>query len=101
MAKKAPLSVDRSARKVTWYAEEDGQSYTYTEQDAKHITEAAKILAEVPPDPETGWRFVCAIPEAVLNQSMIEGWFHDKAAWRRWATNPDNRAFNGGRTNPF
>jgi hypothetical protein len=101
MAKKAPLSVDRASRRITWYAEEDGKSFTYTEQDATHIAEAAKVLAEVPPDPETGWRFVCAIPEAVLNQSMIEGWFHDKAAWRKWARNPDNRAFNGGRENPF
>ena len=101
MAKKAPLSYDANQRKVVWYAEEDGKTHTYTEQDASHIADAAKILAEVPPDPETGWRFVCAIPEAVLNQAMIEGWFHDKAAWRRWARDRDNRAFNGGRENPF
>ena len=101
MAKSAPLSIDPSKRVKILYHEEDGKTLVETRQDATHLVEAAKILAEVPPDPESGFRFVCVIPDAVWQQAMIEGWLHDKAAWRKWAKNPDNRAFNGGRSNPF
>jgi hypothetical protein len=24
---------------------------------------------------------------------MLEGWFHDKKAWKRWANDPNNRDF--------
>jgi len=63
-----------------------------------HLGEAAKILAEVPPRKEDGWRFMCVIDDATYNRSIAEGWFHDKAAWRKWMNDSDNRAFNGGRT---
>ena len=77
--------------------EEDGKTFIETRQDASHLIEAAKILAEAPPAKADGWRFLCVIPDPVYNQACIEGWLHDKAAWRRWMNDRDNRAFNGGR----
>ena len=59
-----------------------------------HIVEAAKILSDETPGKD--FRLAAVIPQTVLDQAMIEGWFHDKAAWRKWAKDPDNRAFNGG-----
>jgi hypothetical protein len=101
MAKSALLDLVPASRRQTIWHEEDGRLFIETRQDCEAIVEAARILAETPPDRETGWRFVCAIPEAVLNRAFVEGWFHDQAAWRRWARERDNRAFNGGRENPF
>lgn len=97
----APLSFDHAKRSKTIFHQEDGKTYVERRQDVSHLTEAAKILAEVPPDPETGMRFVCFIDDVTLERAMLEGWFHDKEAWRRWAKDRDNRMFNGGRENPF
>ena len=101
MSKSALLELLPEARRKLVYHEEDGRTFVETRQDCTHIVAAARLLAELPPDRATGWRFVCAIPDAVLNRAFVEGWFHDRAAWRRWAADRDNRAFNGGRENPF
>jgi hypothetical protein len=33
------------------------------------------------------------VPMTVVETAMREGWFNDKAAWRRWLNDRDNRAF--------
>jgi len=38
-------------------------------------------------------RRVALIPETVLNQAFNEGWFHDTAAWKRWANDPVNACY--------
>lgn len=99
MSKQALLGFDALKRKQTIYHEEDGKTYIETRQDCAWMVKAAKILAELPPAKEDGWRFLCFIPDTDFNQAAIEGWLHDDAAWRRWLNNRDNRAFNGGREN--
>lgn len=96
MAKSAPLSIDAGKRVKVIYHEEGDKTFVETRQDVEPIIEAAKILAEVPPDPKDGWRFICSIPDVVWNRAVAEGWIHDKARWRKWASDPDNRAFAGG-----
>lgn len=97
MAKRALLDWNAETRKATWYAEEDGKTYVESRQDVSHLVEAAKILAETPPDKKDGWRFLCVIPDTVWEQAARDGWLHDKARWRKWMNDSDNRAFNGGR----
>ncbi len=99
MTNKALLGRDLASRRVTIFAEEDGKTFIEMQQDCGPVIEAAKILAEVPPDKETGWRFIALIPEIVMNTALLEGWFHDKKRWREWANSADNRGFNGGRSN--
>jgi hypothetical protein len=41
------------------------------------------------------------IPDPVWDEAVREGWLHDKAKWRAWARDRDNRAYNGGRVNPW
>jgi len=91
MAKRANLDLNPVTRRVTEYAEEDGKQYIVTKQDCEGIVEAAKLMSEMPQSKD--FRLVAVIPEEVLNQAMLEGWFHDKARWRQWANDPDNRAF--------
>lgn len=96
MAKKAILDGAGTDR-VTWYAEEDGKKYIVTRQDCEGIVAAAKAMSEVPQHKD--FKHVAIIPQEVLNQAYLEGWFHDKERWRRWANDPDNRDFRvtGGR----
>ena len=98
MSKKALLSVAPERNSYAIYHEEDGKTYVERRQDVSKLVEAAKVLAEVPPDKEDGWRFLCVIPDTVFEQSIREGWLEDKARWRAWLNNSDNRAFNGGRS---
>ncbi len=97
MSKSALLDIVPDSRRKTIYHEQDGKTYIESRQDCTHIVEAAKVLADVPPNKSDGWRFLGFIPETVMNQAMIEGWFHDQKAWRAWLNNSDNKAFNGGR----
>lgn len=99
MAKRALLNIDTVKRKRTYYAEEDGKTFLDTYQDVEPMIEAAKVLAEEPPCPSTGMRFMAVIPDEVMDRAIREGWLEDPAAWRRWLNDRDNRAFNGGREN--
>jgi hypothetical protein len=78
------------SRQTIW-REEDGVVRLESRQDVSHIVEAAKILADEPPGKD--FRHVALIPETVLNRSMIEGWFNDKQAWKKWANDPANREY--------
>lgn len=97
MSKSALLDICADRRRKVIYHEEDGKTYVETRQDVTHLIEAAKVLAEVPPNKSDGWRFLGVIPDVVFNQAATEGWLHDKAKWRAWLNDRDNRAFNGGR----
>jgi len=101
MSKSALLEACADSRRKLIFHEQDGKTFIETRQDVSGIIEAAKVLAEVPPDKETGFRFVGFIPDAIWNKAVCEGWLHDKARWRAWLKDRDNRAYNGGRENPF
>jgi len=91
MAKKQILNAIPEARRVTIMHEQDGKHFVETKQDCAHIIEAAKILADEPPGKD--FRHAAFIPEEVLNQAFLEGWFHDKAKWKAWANDPANEGF--------
>jgi hypothetical protein len=74
-------------RRATLMHKEDGTSYVESRQDVEPLIEWVKDRANSPDDKD--YKYVGSIPEATLNQAMIEGWFHDKKAWERWfAENP-------------
>lgn len=66
---------------------EDGKTYIESRQDAEPLIEWIKDRAQMPDDKD--YKFIGSIPMATLDQAMIEGWYHDAAAWRKWlAENP-------------
>lgn len=91
MSKSALLDLLPDARKKVIYHEEDGKTYVETRQDVTQIVEAAKILADQAPGKD--FRHAAFIPDTVLDRAFIEGWFHDNAAWKRWANDPANECF--------
>ena len=91
MSKSALMDMVFGARRKTIYHEEDGKTYIETRQDVDHIIESAKRMwCDNPPK---DMRRVALIPDTVINQSFIEGWFDDEAAWKRWANDPDNAKY--------
>ena len=91
MSKQALLDALPGARRKLIYHEQDERTFVETRQDVEHILEAARILADQPPGKD--FRHAAFIPDAVMNQAFTEGWFHDAAAWKRWANDPANAAF--------
>ena len=78
-------------RKEIFHAHEDGGYSIETRQDCSHIVQAARVLADEPPGKD--FRHVGFIPDAVMNAAFREGWIHDKAKWKQWFNDPENRAF--------
>lgn len=74
-------------RRATLMHKEDGKAYVESRQDAEPLIEWVKNRAQQPDDKD--YKYIGSIPESTLNQAMIEGWFHDQQAWRKWmADNP-------------
>lgn len=91
MSKSALLDlVTDSRRKIIWH-EEDGRAFIETKQDVAPVIAAAKEMWS--DNPPLDMRRVALVPEEVVNQAFLEGWFHDEAAWKRWANNPDNACY--------
>lgn len=91
MSKSALLDMVAESRRATIYHEEDGKTFIETRQDVTPVIKAAQeMFCDNPP---LDFRRVALIPEAVLNQSYIDGWFGDPDAWRRWANDPVNACY--------
>lgn len=91
MSKSALLNVVEDSRRKVIFHEEDGKTFIETRQDVAPIIQAAKNMWD--DKPPLDMRHVAYIPEAVINQAFNEGWFHDPAAWKRWANDPTNSCF--------
>ena len=91
MSKSALLDILPDARRKTILHEEDGRQWIESRQDVEHVVEAAKIIADE--EPHKDFRHAAYIPDSELNRAFIEGWFHDPAAWKRWANDPANACY--------
>lgn len=91
MSKSALLDLVPEERRMVVYHEEDGKTYSEIRQDTAPIIRAAKDMwCDNPP---IEMRRVALIPKATLDRAFLEGWFHDEAAWKRWANDPANACF--------
>jgi hypothetical protein len=84
--------------RVTQYAHLDGDDlHIETIEDCQPLVDAAKILADKTPGKD--FRLAAIVPGEVFNQAFREGWLHDKAQWKKWMNDPDNKRFRvwGGR----
>jgi hypothetical protein len=83
-------AVPEERRKLIFHAE-DGVHRIETRQDVEPIIAAAKEMwCDNPP---MDMRRVSLIPKTVLDQAFNDGWFHDPAAWKRWANDPVNACY--------
>lgn len=75
-----------------------GAMHFVTTQDCGAILAANRRDAEVDQRGRP-FRLAARVPLAVVDRAIREGWMNDKAAWRRWLNDADNRAFRvtGGR----
>lgn len=68
--------------------EEGGKQWVETRQDVEPVARAAKLLADHS-EVDKDFTRVAMIPSTELDRALLEGWFHDEEAWKRWyADNP-------------
>ena len=91
MSRSALLDLVPASRRKTLLHEEDGRHYVESRQDVAPILAAARMVADAPPGRD--FRHAAFIPESELNRAFTEGWFHDPAAWKRWANDPANAGY--------
>ena len=89
---RATLDFDPLKQRRVDYVEDSDKTWIVTQQDCKGIVAAAKAMSELP-HTDKSFKPVALIPDEILNRAYLEGWFHDKAKWRAWANDPDNKAF--------
>lgn len=68
-----------------------GDLIVETFQDCAPILEHTKELREGPVGKE--WRHAACIPMYFIDKAAKEGWLHDKAKWKAWMNDPDNKLF--------
>jgi hypothetical protein len=91
MSKSALLEFYPDRRRKVVYHEEDGKTWIETSQDVDPIIQAARILADEPPGKD--FRHVAFMPEEAMNQALVDGWFNDPKAIKKWVNDPANRDF--------
>lgn len=69
-----------------------GEMHFVSEQDCDPIL-AANARDRDDDQAKRQYRLAARIPIEVISRAMREGWFNDKAAWRRWMNDGDNAAF--------
>jgi|TARA_R110000751_G_scaffold26074_2_gene70102 hypothetical protein len=63
--------------------EVDGDAMRDTASLLREMNDAAPL--------HTDLRLAAIIPQDVVERSFTEGWFHDRAAWKAWANDPQHR----------
>lgn len=69
-----------------------GRVVFQTEQECDAIVADVKAAGDVDQSKRV-FRRVATVPAAVIEQATREGWLHDKARWKQWLNDGDNRAF--------
>ena len=74
------------------FATEDDKIVYHTTQDVAPIIEHTKAIRETV-KPGKDLRHVAEVPMVIYQKALREGWANDKAQWKKWLNNPDNKVF--------
>ena len=97
MARSRLLDSQPGTRRKIILHEEDGRQFIESRQDVGDLVKYASALRDNPEvngkdDTALGIR-VAVIPKSELDRAFNEGWAMDQDAWRKWANDPNNRAY--------
>jgi hypothetical protein len=95
MATKTTLNGSRYHKtEIVTDASDFGKRHTIvTEQNVDPILRNVRMMKENAANHKKDLRPVAEVPMAIVEKAMIEGWYNDPAAWRKWLNDPDNKAF--------
>tara|TARA_R100000734_G_scaffold10909_1_gene8202 strand:+ start:3548 stop:3838 length:291 start_codon:yes stop_codon:yes gene_type:complete len=83
--------IDSKTGSTSEFITEDDKIIYHTKQDIQPVIEHCKALAENKPGKD--FRHVAEVPMVIYQKAMREGWVKDKAKWKKWLNDPDNKVF--------
>jgi hypothetical protein len=83
--------IDAKTGSTSEFITEDDKIIYHTKQDIQPVIEHCKNLAENKPGKD--FRHVAEVPMVIYQKAMREGWVKDKAKWKKWLNDPDNKVF--------
>jgi hypothetical protein len=83
--------IDSKKNFVSEFATEDNKNVYHTTQNVQPILDNCKNLSYNTQSKEL--KHVAEIPMVIYQQAIREGWANDKAQWKKWLNDPDNRLF--------
>ena len=98
------ILIDSNGESSTFFHKVEEDKYVIQNvHDDTGTKELLKAYNETDPSRQAdGMRLERVIPAHVLDRAFSEGWFNDKAAWRRWANGEEGRLYGieyNGRVN--
>lgn len=84
------LSIDGQKRDI-WHDQGDGSAVVELVEDCAPIVQQVRDLGETGGRVHEAMRLEAIIPAHIMRRSYLEHWDDDD--WRRWANDPDQRAF--------
>lgn len=88
---------DRDGTRVEWFHWDHSDPDHFTIETIEDCAPLVRQVAAAADNPDglkaDGMRHEADVPHSVVERAFREGWFHDRDAWKRWANDPDNRAF--------
>lgn len=76
-----------------WHDLGDGRAAVEMLIDRDPVIREVREISDANAKPHEAMRLEAVAPPDVVRRAYAEGWFHDPAAWRRWANDPQNRPF--------
>jgi hypothetical protein len=76
------VHVDRSEDRMVFASEQDVDPILRANERDRDVDQRGREF-----------RLAARVPIEVVGRAMREGWYNDKAAWKRWLNNSENRAF--------
>ena len=83
--------IDAKTGSTSEFITEDDKIIYHTKQDIQPVIEHCKTLAENKPGKD--FRHVAEVPMVIYQKAMREGWVKDKAKWKKWLNEPENKVF--------
>ena len=83
--------IDTRTNFVSEFATEDDKFVYHTKQNVAQILKHVKDLQEFKPGKEL--RHVAEVPMVIYQKAIREGWANDKAKWKKWLNDPNNKLF--------
>ena len=92
MATKRTITDHKTGYKSEFITEDDKVVY-HTTQDVAPVIDHVKKLRDNTLKPGKDMRHIAEVPMVIWQKALREGWSKDRAKWKKWLNDPDNKVF--------
>ena len=83
--------IDSKSGFMSEFATEDEKNIYHSSQNVQPILDSVKNLSHGEQSKEL--KHVAEVPMVIYQKAIREGWANDKAKWKKWLNDPNNKLF--------